>query len=467
MLMGKSTRKARSADSGPKAPEHPQSAKAPVKKTKPKEEKTRQPEDLLLENAALRMRLKEAEETISAIREGEVDALVVSGPKGDQVYALKGAEQPYRILVESMNEGALTLMESCTIISCNKAFAKIAGMPCGTLSGRSLRDFISRSALEEFNSFWKRANEGEAKTELELSFDGRTVPTFISARSRLIEEECLIFAVVTDISERKRAEAELANYHNHLEKLVDEKTRELQALNEGMAARNLELETLNSELDAFVYSVSHDLRAPLRIMEGFAKVMAEDYADKIDEEGMHLMSRIRGSAERMSQLIDDLLRLSRISRQEIHRTDSGLSEIAAAIIYGLRQADPARNVEVVVQEGVRANVDPDLMKIAISNLLSNAWKFTSKSEKARIEFGVTERHGKTTYFVKDNGSGFDPAAAGRMFLPFQRLHTEKEFEGTGIGLSIVERIIRRHGGKVWAEGEVGKGAALYFTLERW
>jgi light-regulated signal transduction histidine kinase (bacteriophytochrome) len=166
----------------------------------------------------------------------------------------------------------------------------------------------------------------------------------------------------------------------------------------------------------------------------------------------------------MNALIEDILRLSLISRQKIERMDYDLSGLASAVLNSLREASPARNVEVVIAEGLRAVVDPNLMRIALANLLGNAWKFTTKTEHAHIEFGLIENGSKTVYFVKDNGAGFNPAHAEGMFLPFRRLHTEEEFEGTGIGLAIAERIIRGHEGKIWAEGGVGKGATIYFML---
>jgi len=278
-----------------------------------------------------------------------------------------------------------------------------------------------------------------------------------------------------DITERKLAEADVLK------------------LSEDMATRNLELETLNRELEAFIYSVSHDLRAPLRSMTGFAKIMQEDYADKLDDQAKDYLTRIFNGSKKMTQLINDLLHLSKLSRQEVDRRDIELSKLAEAAIHNLREADHGRNVEVLIAQGVRAVVDPNLMRIVMTNLLDNAWKFTSKTENAKIEFGAFEcglrnaecgmkgeskekasdlaakseiRNPKSemVYFVRDNGAGFDPAFSDKMFGPFQRLHLENEFAGTGIGLAIVDRIIRRHGGKVWAEGEVGKGATVFFTL---
>ena len=236
-------------------------------------------------------------------------------------------------------------------------------------------------------------------------------------------------------------------------------------LSEDMATRNLELETLNKELEAFIYSVSHDLRAPLRSMTGFAKIMQEDYADKLDDQAKDYLTRIFNGSTKMTQLINDLLHLSKLSRQEVDRMDIDLSKLAEATIHNLREAERGRNVEVLIEQGIRAAVDPNLMRVVLTNLLDNAWKFTSKTENAKIEFGAMNREGTTVYFVRDNGVGFDPAFSDKMFGPFQRLHLENEFPGTGIGLAIVDRIIRRHGGQVWAEGEVGKGATVFFTLE--
>ena len=239
---------------------------------------------------------------------------------------------------------------------------------------------------------------------------------------------------------------------------------ELQTAHAEVERRTQELAVINGELEAFSYSVSHDLRAPLRSVSGFTNILFEDYADKLDARGRDYLARIQKGSDRMSQLIEDLLRLSHISLQELDLMDYDLSRLASAVMSILREADPARNVEVVIAEGLRAVVDPNLMNVAFTNLLSNAWKFTSKIDNARIEFGAVEKDTKTVYFVKDNGSGFDPAYSEKMFMPFQRFHSEEEFEGTGIGLAIVERVIRRHGGKIWAEGKTNEGAAFFFTL---
>jgi signal transduction histidine kinase len=252
--------------------------------------------------------------------------------------------------------------------------------------------------------------------------------------------------LLKEVAERRKAEADVLK------------------LSEDMAVRNLELEEANKELEAFIYSVSHDLRAPLRSVSEFARAVAEDYADKLDAQGIDYLSRVSKGSAKMSRLIESLLYLSRISRQELVRTNVDMSKVAASIIAELREAHQGRTVEVEIKQGLSTIADPRLMEVALSNILENAWKFTSKVEHARIEFSTKEKEGKIVYYVRDNGAGFDSKYADKMFWPFQRLHTSQEFEGTGIGLTIVERIIRRHGGKVWAEGEEGKGATVYFTL---
>jgi signal transduction histidine kinase len=239
---------------------------------------------------------------------------------------------------------------------------------------------------------------------------------------------------------------------------------------------NQKLEEANKELEAFSYSVSHDLRAPLRSIEGFSQILLEDYTDKLDEEGKDYFGRVRAASQHMALLIDDLLDLSRVSRGPLRRETVDLSALATGIIDELRRSEPEREVEFVTEEGILAFADANLMTVALENLLSNAWKFTSKNARATIEFGTVPKEeaeegrggrapaAQTTYFVRDDGVGFEQAYADRLFGAFQRLHASEEFEGTGIGLATVARIVRRHGGSVWAEGRVGEGATFFFTL---
>jgi two-component system sensor histidine kinase/response regulator len=227
-----------------------------------------------------------------------------------------------------------------------------------------------------------------------------------------------------------------------------------------------DLEQKNRELETFSYTVSHDLRAPLRRIESFAKALSETQADRLDDEGRRYLSRIRTSSQEMAQLIDDVLYLSRVTRAELRRQEVDLSALARAIIERLREAEPDRKVDVRIRPGLTTVGDGQLLRIALDNLLENAWKFSARQPEARIEFGVTHLPGEPAYFIRDNGAGFDMSYAGRLFTPFQRLHLSSEFPGTGVGLATVQRIIYRHGGRIWAEGGVGQGATFHFTLGR-
>jgi two-component system sensor histidine kinase/response regulator len=227
-----------------------------------------------------------------------------------------------------------------------------------------------------------------------------------------------------------------------------------------------DLEHKNRELESFSYAVSHDLRAPLRRIDSFSRAVLESQGDRLDEPGRHFLSRVREASQHMSQLIDDVLYLSRVTRADLREQDVDLSAIAELIVSRLQESEPQRAVEVKIRPGVSVTGDGQLLKIALDNLLGNAWKFSGNAAQSRIEFGVTQVSGETTYFVRDSGAGFDMAYADRLFGPFQRLHPQGEFPGNGIGLATVQRIIHRHGGRVWAEGLVGQGATFYFTLGR-
>ncbi len=220
----------------------------------------------------------------------------------------------------------------------------------------------------------------------------------------------------------------------------------------------------NESLEAFSYSVSHDLRAPLRRIQDYAHIIVEDYSHKLDETGKDYLQRMNYNTQIMKDLIDALLQLSRYSRGSLNRSNVDLTALARMTLSESAKSWPERKVETVIAEGVIADGDPALLQIIISNLVGNAWKFTKHRPVAKIEFGSTEIDGKNVYFVRDNGAGFNMGNAKRLFNPFQRLHSESEFPGIGIGLATVQRIIHRHGGRIWAESEVDKGATFYFTL---
>ena len=278
--------------------------------------------------------------------------------------------------------------------------------------------------------------------------DGSTFYSLLSATAiknadgKFVRSRSTMF----DITDHKRAEAEIHR------------------LNTDLRRRAVELDAVNHELEAFSYSVSHDLRAPLRSLHGFSTALLEDYADIVDEQGKDYLHRIRNAAQRMAILIDDLLNLSRITRAELNRKTVDLSELARAVVDELVAGQPERTVRVEIQPELTVEADPHLLRAALANLIGNAWKFTAKQPDATIMVGAHDNSDERVFFVRDNGAGFDMTYAHKLFGAFQRLHHVDEFEGTGIGLATVQRIIHRHGGRIWAESEVNKGATFYFTL---
>jgi signal transduction histidine kinase len=248
-------------------------------------------------------------------------------------------------------------------------------------------------------------------------------------------------------------------------RLYDQAIKLNEALEQRVSERTTQLEAANKELEAFSYSVSHDLRAPLRSIDGFSQALLEDYGESLDEQAQHYLRRVRAGSQRMAELIDDLLMLSRMTRSEIRLETVALTALAQTIAAELRQVEPEREVKFVIAPDVTVQADRQLIRVALENLLGNAWKFTAKRSAARIEFGIClQPDGQPAYFVGDNGAGFDMAYADKLFGAFQRLHSPAEFSGTGIGLATVQRIIHRHGGRIWAEGVIEEGATFYFTL---
>jgi light-regulated signal transduction histidine kinase (bacteriophytochrome) len=236
-------------------------------------------------------------------------------------------------------------------------------------------------------------------------------------------------------------------------------------LNKELERHAAQLSSANKELEAFSYSVSHDLRAPLRGIDGWSLALLEDYGDHFDKQGRQYLDRVRSETQRMGQLIDDMLQLSRLTRAEMRQEPVNLSGLAQTIAARLQETEPGRQVDFNIQAGLSARGDASLLEAVLSNLLGNAFKFTSQRAQARIEFGQTETHSQRVFFVRDNGAGFDMAYAEKLFGAFQRLHKASEFPGTGVGLAIVQRVIHRHGGRVWVEAVVNDGATFYFTLE--
>ena len=363
-------------------------------------------------------------------------------------------EERFRLLIQGVKDYAILMLDpEGRVASWNMGAERIKGYTAEEIIGQH----FSRFYLPEDVAAGEPARE-LAMAQLKGSFENegwrvrkdgsRFWADVIVTAIYAPKGELRGFSKVTrDITDRKRAEDEV------------------RALSETARRHAAQLEAVNHELEAFSYSVSHDLRAPLRSIDGFSSALMEDYADKLDEQGLSHLRRIRAATQRMAQLIDDLIKLAFVTRSEMHTEEVDLSALANAILAEFRKADPNREVECVVQNSVVGQGDPQLLRSVLENLLGNAWKFTGKQRQPKIEFGAAAQDGGAVYFVRDNGAGFDMTYGKKLFGAFQRLHTAADFPGTGVGLATVQRIIHRHGGRVSAEGAEGKGATFSFTLE--
>jgi PAS domain S-box-containing protein len=334
----------------------------------------------------------------------------------------------------------------------NRAFERLTSFNAAEVIGKQLDIFFPEQSKAESMRNINRTMYGERFEAVEIAFqskDGKEHIILWNSATLFGTDGKTVVATIAqgqDITARKQAEAEVNK------------------LNDILKRRAADLEATNKELETFAYSVSHDLRAPLRSMEGFSQALLEDCYDTLNDACKDYLRRIQASAELMAQLIDDMLQLSRLTRTDMRVSNVNLSEMAQAIAADLERTQPKRKVEFIIAPGIIAEGDEKLLSVVIQNLFENAWKFTGKTAEPRIEFGTTEDNGKVVYFVRDNGAGFDMTYADKLFKPFQRLHTVNEFPGTGIGLASVQRIIQRHSGRVWADAKIGIGANFYFTL---
>ena len=378
--------------------------------------------------------------------------------------ALRKTEVELHAVFENLDEGVIVANLDGELLYMNPAAQTAYGLSGPEEVQRHLEDFGQTFELSDLEGVLLPAHEwplarilrGEKLHGLEVRVRGILTDRqrIFSYRGTLVSDEAgePLKAVITinDITERRLADDVIQRLNGQLELRVVERTAQLQ--------------TANRELEAFCYSVSHDLRAPLRTLDGFGQALLEDYSDVLDAQGKNYLGRIRAGSQRMGQLIDDLLNLSRVSRGEMSREPVDLSKMAREVMDELRSTDPRREAEIVIADDLFAETDPRLLRIVLTNLLSNAWKFTTKQEHPVINFGSLGASGSPEYFVQDNGAGFNEAYAGQLFGVFQRLHSVADFPGTGIGLATVQRIIHRHGGRVWAEGQVEQGATFHFTL---
>jgi PAS domain S-box-containing protein len=370
---------------------------------------------------------------------------------------LTRSEERFRLLVERVQDYAILMLDrDGRITTWNLGAERLKGYKAEEILGQHFSVFYTPEAnqknhpqheLELAVQQGSYAEEGWRVRKDGTRFWANVLITALHGADGVLRG----FGKVTrDMTERKRAEDEILKMSAELEQRVRDRTAALDAL--------------NKELESFSYSVSHDLRAPLRGIDGFSKILLQKYGASLDEQGRHYLDRIRSGTQRMGQLIDDLLRLSRVTRAEIKRSPLDLGALARDISEELKKSDPNRDVEFVIAEPARTVGDPHLLRVALENILGNAWKFTSKKDRSRIELGAVSRDGQQVFYVRDDGAGFEMEYADKLFAPFQRLHDATEFEGTGIGLATAQRIFTRHGGRLWAEGKPNEGATFWFTL---
>ncbi|ABC29358.1 Signal transduction histidine kinase [Hahella chejuensis KCTC 2396] len=345
------------------------------------------------------------------------------------------------------------------------------------LDGESIGKLYIRSSLQELvghlQNYIATAAIVSALVVMALLLVSSMLQRIISTPLVHLTETATRIARVKDYSLRAEQESEdeigqLVVAFNSMLDTIEEQNAQIlhnyENLEKIVAQRTAELRSANKELEAFSYSVSHDLRQPLRAIDGFSDALLEDCSDQLDEVAMDYLNRVRAASQRMGRLIDSMLTLSRVTRYKVESKEVNLSNLAATIFEALQADQPERHVEAVIQPGLMTQGDENLLGVALSNLIGNAWKYSSKLSHARIEFGAIDKDGERIFYVKDNGAGFDMKYADKLFVAFNRLHSPAEFEGSGIGLATVSRVISRHGGRIWAESQPGEGSVFYFTL---
>ena len=382
----------------------------------------------------------------------------MAGSVQQKMQELRASESEYRALFEqaAVGMGHIGVQDHCWL-RVNPKLAEILDCEPQQLLGKSFTAMFQPADMPTVERNRTRLDSGERQVfenDVQLRrTDGTLVWSRLTASLHRNEagEPQYYIAVVQDDSKRKAAEAELEHYRMHLEDLVAQRTTALAAA--------------NRELESFSYSVSHDLKAPLRSIDGFSQILAEDYESLLDNSGRDYLQRIRRAVQHMGRLTDALLSLAKVGRGECRLETLDFSDLVQGVVDDLKIAQPRRKVNVVIQPGMQIVADANLLRTAMQNLLDNAWKYTGKAADARVEIGSFNVQGNTVFFVRDNGAGFNPAYSSRLFGVFQRLHTAEEFQGTGVGLATVQRVIHRHGGRIWAEAEPGRGAVFYFTIQ--
>ena len=371
--------------------------------------------------------------------------------------ALRDSELKFRSLLHSAPDAIVICDEAGVIHLVNEQTGKIFGYSQQELVGQPVEVLIPMDLRKTHHDYRRRYLDKPYCRFMGVGLDlsaqtksGETVPVEVALSPLQTQQGLLITASIRDVSKRKKVEEELANYRDHLEDLVAERTAALSAA--------------NKELQEFSYTISHDLRAPLRSIDGFSLALMEDYQSHLPEPAIAYLQRIRHAAQRMGILIDEVLELARVSRCELNKNLVNLNKLVKDIIADLQLSEPTRNVKIQVGKNLYAKADENLLRVVLENLLDNAWKFTSRQEHSEITLDKIQTPKEKIFFIRDNGVGLDMQYANKLFGPFQRLHSDKEFPGTGVGLATVQRIIQRHGGRIWVESELKKGTTFYFCL---
>ena len=398
--------------------------------------------------------------------------------------SLRESEEKYRLIFEQVADGIFIVDDQANFLDINSSGSALLGYDREAIIHLNLRDLVLMEDRAKIPLPLTKIEHGQNVTfELRILLkDGSTADVNIDMRSM---PDGKVLCVARDISEYKRTNVQIQATQEKLQNLLkeadlsrkallsmvedhrlsEERILQLNAeLEQRVQDRTAQLQAANQELEAFSYSVSHDLRAPLRAMDGYSNLLLSEYPDRLDDQGRHYLTRIQEASKRMGELIEDLLNLSRITRSDFIRRKVNLSAIALEIARTLKDQEPERDIVFNIAPDLVVEGDARLLRIVLENLISNALKFTGKREQARIQLGMREKDGDQIFFVRDNGTGFDMSYAGKLFTPFQRLHGTQEFPGTGIGLVIVQRIITRHGGRIWPEAAVDEGATFNFTL---
>jgi PAS domain S-box-containing protein len=365
------------------------------------------------------------------------------------------SEDQYKNLAESISDVFFAMNNELRCTYWNKASEALTGIPAKDAVGKYLHELFPDTRGSDAEKLYQEVLKTRKPGSVDNKYGMGGKPHFFEISAYPAQNGVSVF--VKDITERKRMEEELRQHKDHLEDLVKERTVKITEMNK-------QLELANKALESFSYSVSHDLRAPLRSIDGFSRTLLEDHSEKLDAESKRLLDTIRRNTDKMKQLIEGLLSLSRLERQKMKKSEIKMDALAKDEFKVIRDRAPGRQIELKVGKLPPAHGDTAMICDVFANILDNAVKFTRPRRKAVIEVGGRVEGNENVYYVKDNGVGFDMRYADRIFGAFQRLHKVEDFKGTGIGLATVRRVIHRHGGRVWAEGEVGKGATFYFTL---